>query len=137
MDVGNRTIVHRDGTRSGDWRQALIKAPGIKRLPIEAGKKFYSKAGRLGQLRQVEKEGFVKDKVGGEEWSDGGVACEGRDKNKIYQHYTLTYLSITSGTVKTAFTLVCTWTQRLEDVFAATSCHYNGELHASCPVKTS
>ena len=42
-----------------------------------------------------------------------------------------------SGTVKTAFTLVCTWTQRLEDVFAATSCHYNGELHASCPVKTS
>lgn len=65
VDVGNRTIVHRDGTRSGDWRQALIKAPGIKRLPIEEGKKFYSKAGRLGQLRQVEKEGFVKDKVGG------------------------------------------------------------------------
>ena len=93
MDVGNRTIVHRDGTRSGDWRQALIKAPGIRRLPIEEGKKFYSKAGRLEQLRQVEKEGFVKDKVGGEDWSDGGVACEGRGKG-IRMHVIIKFINI-------------------------------------------
>ena len=44
------------------------QAPGIKKLPVEQGKMFYSEAGRRGQLRQVEQEGFVKDKVGGEEW---------------------------------------------------------------------
>lgn len=69
--------MHPDGTRSGDWRQALIEAPGIKRLPIEEGKKFYSAAGRREQLKQVEKEGFVKDQVDSEGWGAGGVACEG------------------------------------------------------------
>ena len=39
------------------------QAPGIKKLPLEQGKMFYSQAGRQGQLRQVEQEGFVKDKV--------------------------------------------------------------------------
>ena len=39
------------------------QAPGIKKLPAEQGRMFYSESGRRGQLRQVEQEGFVKDKV--------------------------------------------------------------------------
>lgn len=46
----------------------MNQAPGIKKLPVEQGKMFYTEAGRRGQLRQVEQEGFVTDKVGGEEW---------------------------------------------------------------------
>ena len=42
----------------------MNQASGIKKLPLEQGKMFYSEAGRRGQLRQVEQEGFVKDKVG-------------------------------------------------------------------------
>jgi len=41
----------------------MNQAPGIKKLPAEQGEMFYSEAGRQGQLRQVEREGFVKDKV--------------------------------------------------------------------------
>ena len=44
----------------------MNQAPGIKKLPVEQGKMFYTEAGRRGQLRQVEQEGFVTDKVGGE-----------------------------------------------------------------------
>ena len=46
-------------------RVCMYQAPGIQKLPLQQGKMFYSEAGRRGQLRQVEQEGFVPDKVGG------------------------------------------------------------------------
>ena len=53
VDVGNRTVLHPDGTKSGDWRQAIVLAPGIRKLPVEEGSKFYTPEGRRGQLKEV------------------------------------------------------------------------------------
>lgn len=61
VDVGNRTIINEDGTKGGDWRRALMMNPGIQKLPVEQGRKFYLPEGRRQQLREVEQQGFVRD----------------------------------------------------------------------------
>ena len=61
VDVGNRTILLADGSKGGDWQRALMCNPGIQKLPVEEGRKFYSLEGRQNQLREVEQQGFVRD----------------------------------------------------------------------------
>ena len=61
VDVGNRTILHTDQPKAGDWKRALMMNLGVQKLPVEQGRRFYSPEGHRQQLREVEQQGFVRD----------------------------------------------------------------------------
>lgn len=107
-----------------------IQAPGIKKLPHDQGKMFYSEAGRQGQLTQVEREGFVPDKV-------GVVLCMCVCCLRACTCILTFHTHFSSGTVPITSPLAFTSTRTLSNAFAATNGHFNYEVRAFCHATAS